>query len=143
MKFQPKTEQEVGRLFEKGEYPFIVSKAVERQSKNGKPMIELDLWLEHTSIAGKIGFAKCYLLTDEPNFEFLIRHFCYSVGCGDLYESGNIEPHQLEGKRGFAKIGIEIDKTGTYPDKNKVIDFIENNLCSNNCPDLNDDIPFA
>jgi len=143
MKFQPKSEEQVKRLFDKGDYPFTVTSANEKQSRTGNPMLELDLQLEHSTIKGKTGFVKAYLLTDNPNFEFLLRHFCYSIGVGADYERGDINPKALVGKKGVARVSIEIDESGKYPDKNKVVDFLGEPFASSTPKkDLDDDIPF-
>ncbi len=149
MKFTPKSEIEVARLFEKGEYKFKVIDAVEKTSQKGNAMIELNLEVYHNTIGGKTNRVRCFLMTSEPNFEFLIRHFCYSVGIGDVYESGNLLASTLPGKCGAVSLGIETDKDGKYPDKNRVLDFLvnpENIALPPSAPvkqqDLNDDIPF-
>ena len=157
MQFKPKSEEEVRRIFEKGEYQFKVTDAIERNSAKGNPMIELTLEIYHSTITGKTNIVKCFLMTSEPNFEFLIRHFCYSVGLIQSYESGNLIASTLIGKYGYALIGIETDKEGKYPDKNRVLDFIEKSptqigqnglktvsqsLPTDPSKTLNDDIPF-
>ena len=157
MQFKPKSEEEVKRIFSKGEYAFKVIDAIERDSSKGNPMIELNLEIYHSTITGKTNLVRCFLMTSEPNFEFLIRHFCYSIGMSESYESGNLIASTLVGKFGTALIGIEIDKEGKYPDKNRVLDFIEKSPTqigqsglkniSHSLPvqqksDLNDDIPF-
>lgn len=141
MKFTPRTEEEVKVLFEKGNYPFTVLSAIEKTSKNGNPMISLKLQIEHTTIPGKTGFAKCNLMTNNPNFEFLLRHFCYSIGMGAEYEKGELEPRNILGKRGIAKIGIETDGTGEFPDQNKAVDFVvSDNVVKHGSFD--DELPF-
>jgi hypothetical protein len=144
MKFTPRTEKEVSRIFEKGDYRFTVSSALEKVSKSsGNQMIHLKLVVYHSDIPGKTTIVDCYLLNDNPSFEYLIRHFCYSVGLGELYEQGNLLPEQCNGKEGIVRLAIEEDKTGKYPDKNKVTDFIAEKLTENSSEEkLNDDIPF-
>jgi hypothetical protein len=51
------------------------------------------------------------------------------------------------GQAGKCKGGIEKDKTGQYPDKNKIIDYLESDENhvkhqANKADDLNDEIPF-
>lgn len=143
MNFTPRSESEVSPLFEKGIYKFRVESAVERTSKNGNPMIELKLKLVHNMIQGKTILIYCYLLTDNPSFDFLLRHFCYSVGLGESYEKGVLEAAMCPGKVGTAKIGIDIDKEGKYQEKNKVLDFImpkEGEVLPQTIDD--DDVPF-
>jgi hypothetical protein len=157
MRFTPRTEKEVSNVFEKGKYKFSVISAKETVSKSQNEMLNLTLVIYHNSIPGKSSVVNCYLLTDNPSFEYMIRHFCYSVGLENQYESGVLIASDCIGKEGIVSIGIDVDKTGQYSDKNKVLDFIikENNevkpvvstfnnisinLPKNN--DINDEVPF-
>ena len=142
MKFTPRTEREVSRIFEKGDYKFNVLSAEEKKSKTGNEMIHLKLNVEHNEISGKNTIVDCYLLSGHPSFEHLIRHFCYSVGLENEYESGNILPEFCVDKFGIVRLSIEEDKTGKYPDKNRVIDFLVEKNTSKINTDLNDDVPF-
>lgn len=145
MRFSPKSESEVSKLFEKGNYQFEVIESIDARSKNGNEMIQLKLKIQHHTFIGKATIITCYLMADNPNFEFLLRHFCYSTGLENEYENGELSARSCLDKFGIAKIGIEEDKTGKYQPKNKVLDFIEKdinthpNLVSS---DLNDDIPW-
>lgn len=147
MRFTPKTENEVSRIFEKGDYRFKVIDAFEKNDKNGNPMLVIKLNVFHNNIPGKTNIVDCFL-TENPNFEFLIRHFAYSVGLDKSYEEGVLNPHECKDKSGIVKLGIQIDKEGKYPDKNIAIDFViatnqaPLNALNNNTSDLNDDIPF-
>lgn len=145
MQFKPKTEEEISRLFEKGRYPFKVIDAEEKKSKKGNDMIVLDVELRHNTIPGKTNRVKCYLI-----FDYLIRHFCYATGLVDEYNSGNLFASSIKGKEGIADVIVEVDKEGKYPDKNKIVDFIEksssqngsNLVNSSSQEDLDDDLPF-
>ena len=119
MRFTPKSEKEVSKMLEKGTYKFVINKAKEEQSKNGNPMMHLEL-----SVDDKGVLVHDYLLTENPAFEFKLRHACYSVGLGIQYESGEITESMLEGKKGFCMINIQKDKTGQYPDKNIISDYV-------------------
>ncbi len=142
MKFTPRTEREVSRIFEKGDYRFIVISAEEKTSKTGNQMIHLKLSVLHNEIVGKTNIVDCYLLSDHPSFEHLIRHFCYSVGLENEYETGNILPEFCLDKKGIVRLSVEEDKTGKYPDKNKVVDFLVEKNTEKSTIDLNDDVPF-
>jgi hypothetical protein len=124
MRFTPRSEVEVSKLFQKGVYKFKVESAEEGNSKSGNPRLHLKLKFMHGEIVGKTNLVDCYLLTDNPNFEFLLRHFCLGVGLEDAYNKGELEPKMCVGKQGWARLGVEVDKEGTYPDKNRVLDFI-------------------
>lgn len=150
MKFTPRSESEVSKIFEKGNYKFEVIDANEKTSKNGNEMIHLKLSLYHNSIPGKSTMVDTYLLSDNPNFEYLIRHFCVAVGLEDKYNLGTLEAPDCLGCKGIAKVTVEEDKTGNYPPKNRVVDFIEESSASHglhinnntNSDGLNDDLPF-
>lgn len=144
MKFTPKTETEVSKIFENGIYEFVVESAQEKESKSGNNMIHLKIKILHDKYIGKTNFVDCYLLTENPNFEFILRHFCYSIGLGEAYEKGEITDRMCVDKSGLAKVVIEKDKDGQYPDKNKIVDFIvdKNRDVLKTKDDLNDDIPF-
>ena len=160
MRGTPRSESEVSRLFEKGDYKFDIISASESVSKGAKtlgtPMFELKLLVHHNKVAGKTTTVFCYILNN-PAFEFLIRHLYSSVGMMSDYDSGNWVASKLEGKSGFASLGVEIDKSGAYPDKNRILDFLDgvvgggyvenvNAVLTKNINDsstkLNDDIPF-
>jgi hypothetical protein len=154
MRFIPKTEEEVKRTFEKGDYRFKVIYAEEKNAKNGSPMIHIKMNVFHNVIPGKTTIVDSYL-TSNPNFEFLIRHFAYSIGLGECYESGALEAHHCQDREGIVRLGIETDTSGKYPDKNRVFDFIvdknretvfpvnqSSHLPANGKEELNDGIPF-
>lgn len=144
MRFTPKSEAEVSKIFENGIYEFVVESANEKNSKNGNPMIHLKVKIMHDKYVGKTNIVDCFLLTDNPNFEFILRHFCFSIGLGDSYEKGEITEQMCIGKEGYAKVVIEKDKEGKYPDKNKIVDFIVSKNKDEFKIDssLNDDLPF-
>lgn len=147
MRFTPKSEKEVSRLFEKGDYEFKVIDASEKNDKKGRPMLVLKLNVLHKEIPGKTNIVDCFL-TSDPNFEFLIRHFAYSVGLEKSYEDGVLNSYECKDKSGIVRLGIKIDKEGQYPDKNIALDFLmSNSMASSNILNkeektLNDDFPF-
>ena len=59
-----------------GKYPFTVSGAIEKQSKNGNDMIELTLEV----IAGERAVDVYEYLVSTPNAVFKIEQFCKAVG---------------------------------------------------------------
>lgn len=144
MRFTPKSEAEVSKIFENGIYQFVVESANEKNSKNGNPMIHLKVKIMHDKYLGKTNIVDCFLLTDNANFEYILRHFCFSIGLGDAYEKGEITEQMCIGKEGYAKVVIEKDKEGKYPDKNKIVDFIisKNKDEFKIDSSLNDDLPF-
>lgn len=140
--FPPKTEEEVKKVFDKGDYRFTVDEAEVKNDKNGSPMMHIKIQVFHNNIPGKTNLVDVWL-TNNPNFEFLIRHFAYSIGLGECYESGSLEPQQCKGKKGIVRLGISVDEDKKYPDKNKAIDFLVDQNKEMPLPaDLNDDLPF-
>lgn len=121
MKFTPKSEKELkeANLIEPGIYDFEVMTAINKKSKSGDDMIELRL-----KVWDKDG-------KERTIFDFLtekmlhkVKHFSDVAKLSDKYESGNLDAFDCIGKSGKAKIGIQKDKTGEYPDKNTVKDYV-------------------
>lgn len=125
MQITPKTEKELAAntLLPEGEYPFTVIDSNEVASKSAKN-------------AGRLMFAiKLNVHADFDKHvydyfadwfaEYKLRHFAYSIGLGDAYESGNLDARDgaLKGRQGFVRIKIEEDKTGIYGPKNVVKDY--------------------
>lgn len=122
MKFTPKSEKEIAEmnLLSKGEYSFQVASCEETVSKKGAPMLVLTLYLYDHALQ-PCGRVRDYLLEAMPH---KLRHAAYACGLGEKYESGNLDASDFNGRNGSAKIGIEQDKTGQYPDKNVVLDYV-------------------
>ena len=122
MEFKPRTERELAemKLWKKGVYDFEIIDACEKASKtSGNQMIELKV-----KIVGADGAARVitdYLL--EKRGEKL-RHAAEACGLLDKYQSGSLSNSDFQHKRGKLKLGIEKDKTHTWPDKNIVLDYL-------------------
>lgn len=140
--FKPKTDDEIQRemLIPEGEYNFEVSKAIEKISKAGNPMIELTIKIwDHE---GKEKTIYDYLMTGKPAYLYKIKHFCYSIGKGDLYENGKISDVELMGGSGKLILVIR-DSKDNYPPRNAVKDYIVNeNKTNENEDKFDDDLPF-
>lgn len=121
MKFPPKTREEAltVKLLEKGNYPFIVLKAENKISQSNNPMIQLllKIWDEK----GREHLVYDLLM---ESLEFKLRHFCYAIGHGEMSENGEIDCELIKGKQGECKIYIQEDKSGKYPPKNAVADYL-------------------
>jgi len=119
MQFQPKTEDEIARerLREEGKYPFTVTSAVDKVSKNNNPMIVVELDVFDTN-------GNAFSITDYimASMAFKLRHFAFCVGLGADYEAGILHPESMAGKSGTLKLGIQAGKDG-YPPKNVVKDY--------------------
>jgi hypothetical protein len=143
--FTARTEEEINaiNLLEPGECDFEVAKAVSKKSKaSGNPMIELTLkvW----DIKGKEKTIFDYLI-NIPSMEYKIKHFCDSVGLDEDYQAGSLSAVKCEGKFGKLKLTIAKDKSGQYPDKNAVQDYVKSVSKKTNGteqPPFDDDIPF-
>ena len=122
MKFAPKTEKEVAEegLLPKGEYSFEVMSAEDKVSKaSGNEMIALKLHVFDDQGEPRIIFD--YLLESMAR---KLRHAAEACGLLTEYESGGLDALDFVGKTGLVKIGIQQDKTGQYPDKNTVTDYV-------------------
>lgn len=108
-------------LLSDGEYAFIVEKAEARTSSKGNSMLVLTLLV-------KDGFGASASVTDylvnTPAAQFKIKLFCDSIGLS--YAKGAIREHELIGKKGDFKVGIEdyVDKNCNMKKKNVVVEYI-------------------
>lgn len=122
MKFQPKTEKEIA---EEGLIPagticdFEVIEAEEKTSKAGNPMIALQLKVWRPN--GSTSLIRDWLLLDQM---WKLHAFCGSVGKLAEYDAGEIDPFELKGCTGRAKIGIK-PATEQYPAGNSVQGYIK------------------
>lgn len=120
MRFKPLSEEEVARagLLEKGTYPFEVRQAVQKKSKAGNDMIELVLCVWDKN--GREYLVYDYLMESS---EYKLRHFCYTTGLQEKYDSGELRDTDCL-KSGYCKVMIREDKSGLYPPRNSVADYI-------------------
>lgn len=130
MKFQPKDEQTLER--EKAElaskrlmkYGTIcdceVVDAENKVSSKHNEMIKLVLRVFTPDAEEKI--FDDYLLA---SMEYKLRHAADTFGLLDKYEAGILMASDFFNKTGKCKMGIEKDKTGQYPDKNKIVDYVK------------------
>jgi len=145
MKFTPKTEKELTEenLFPKGVYPFEIIKSEDKTSSKGNEMIVLNLRVFHGE---RSMFCNDYLL---EAFGFKLRHAAVTLGLSATYDDGVISAADFTGKSGWAKVGIEEDKSGKYPDKNSILDYVGNpskdpssQVSVQKAGEDDDDIPF-
>lgn len=119
MKFTPKTEEQVksGRMLTPGECDFEVRDAKDEISKKGNAMIHLvlDVW----DSEGEQAIVHDYLIEAMPH---KVRHFCYGVGLGHAYESGDLSAGICIGKGGRCKLTIKEDQQ--YGPKNNIADYV-------------------
>ena len=121
MRFEPKTEKQLAEenLLPKGTYPFEVMKATAKQSKKGNDMIELELRIFAQD--GKERGLRDWLM---PAMGFKLFHFCAYAGLSQQYDAGTLTSHDCEGKTGFLELTIQEDKTGEFPPRNSVKDYV-------------------
>lgn len=143
MKFEPKTEREIleAMLAEPGVYDFSVLEAVDHVSSQGNLSIKLKVQV----YVGE-GVRHLYdYLSGGSNFGARkLRHFCSAVGILDRYEAGEISPTDCIGRHGRCEVRIKKDKTGEYPDRNEIADYIESQSVIKPAPVKfeNDELPF-
>lgn len=121
MKFSPKTEKEVAEagLFAPGTYGFQVVKSEDKLSKNGNEMIQL--YLRVFNSEGGFVMVTDYLM---EALAYKLRHCAAACGLIEKYEAGELAAADFEDATGHLKLKIEKDKTGQYPDKNAVQDYV-------------------
>lgn len=125
MRFKPKSEKEIQEerfpVLKPGKYHFEVMAASEEVSKKGNQMIVLKLKILDDSL-NVLTFLKDYLM---ETMSYKLRHAAYSCDLGSQYDAGELHADQFIGKSGMLDLGIQKDKTGQYPDKNNVNDYVK------------------
>jgi len=121
MRLNPKTEKELAEagLLPKGEYDFEIVKSEEAVSKAGNEMIALTLKVYDQNGASTL--VNDYLMDKLP---LKLRHAAEACGLLEDYERGQLHADDMVGKPGRVKLIVQADKTGQYPDRNSVQDYI-------------------
>jgi hypothetical protein len=157
MQFQPKSEEQLAK--EKAEqdekrlmkYGTVcdceVVNAEDKTSNAGNPMIKLGLRVWNPD--GEEKFYDDYILAE---FEFKLRHAADTFGLIEKYNTGNLSAVDFQGRTGKCKMGIKRDKTGQYPDKNVIADYVKRDASATvevsapaktvSAQQLDDEIPF-
>lgn len=122
MRFQPKTEKQIAEenLRPAGIYSFEIADAKDKVSKTGNDMIELGIRLFDNE-GNPCGYITDYLL---EKLAYKLRHASVACGLLDKYELGTLTADNFTGKMGELKLIIQKDKSGQYPDKNSVADYV-------------------
>lgn len=122
MKFQPKTERELveENLLPKGVYDCEIARALDKVSKNSNEMIELSLQI--FTDEGRTFFVTDYLL---ESMGLKLYRAAEAFGLLDKYDAGMLIADDFIGRTGKCKVGIQSDKSGRYPDKNVIIDYLK------------------
>lgn len=128
MRFTPQTEEELEHemLIPAGEYDFTVADAVEKTSKSGNPMIELNLIV---FVDGHQQYVRDWLLTSLVMQKYKVRHFCASTGLLEKYDTGELNARDCISRSGQLKLGIQEGK-GNYGPQNSVKDYIADSVQS-------------
>ena len=141
MKFKPKTEKELAEanLWPNGPYAFEILEAEEKTDKNDNPMFALKVKIFKDSGASQNVFD----YVSPTWMEFKLRHLAEACNLLAEYEQGEMEAYQLVGKTGMCKVNVSKDKTGQYPDKNGIADYLADNGPSDAVKaHMDDSIPF-
>lgn len=145
MKFQPKTEKQIIEegLLPAGVYGFEVYEATDKTSKTGNDMIELKLRLFDDE-GNSRGMVTDYLL---EKLAYKLRHAAVACDLESNYENGDLAAIDFSGKIGEVKIRVQEDKTGQYPAKNVVADYVVKKDVANDGPPAghpaaDPDVPF-
>ena len=145
MNFTPKTEKEIeeANLLPPGTYDFEIVDALDKTSKAGNEMIELNLRVFDSE--GSSRYVRDWLMESIPA---KLRHVAYACGLGDKYEAGSLVAQDFLDRTGQVKLVVKKDKTGQYSDQNSVRDYLiaagsASPQVKPQVPDLEeDDIPF-
>lgn len=121
MRVTPRTEKEIAEmnLWPAGVYSFQIATATDEVSKSGNEMIKLALNVYSAEGTCKVIYD--YLLDAIPH---KLRHLCEACGLLDKYEQSTIYAQDFVDKTGDLKLVIQKDKTGQYPDKNAIADYV-------------------
>jgi hypothetical protein len=156
---EPKSAEEIKAesnfpIWAPGIVDFEIRAAEETISKNGNDMIKLTVDVYNSE--GKKQTIFDYLL---ESMAYKLRHCADACGLTAQYESGSLDAIEFEGKSGKCKINIQKDKSGQYPDKNGIADYLVDDApkpALRSAPrapvgagagswmaDMDDDIPFS
>ena len=119
-----------------GEYSFEVVEAVEKQSKAGNDMIEVNLRFIDGFTAVNV---KDWLVS---KVSWKVEQFMLGIGMKDVFESGEVSPDMLIGRGGVAELGIREHEGKFYNEVGKYIDPAEGNGTFTKEDDVAED-PFA
>lgn len=122
MRTTPKSEKEIAEenLWPVGIYDFEVQDAEDTISKtSGAEMIKLKVKIFNEAGESQILFD--YLLDAMAG---KLRHAAAAFGALAGYESGSFDAFDCVGKVGKCKVSVQKDKSGQFPDKNGIADYI-------------------
>ncbi len=144
MRFKALTNEQLNEkrgMLAEGDGDFEVGAAEETTSKRGNHMLKLSLRVWDKN--GKEGFIFDYITDD---FEWKIKHLLESIGEGHKYQTEEVVPSDLIGKRGKCKIAIQKDKG--FGEQPKIKDYVPKSEdkveleTKKELPNFEDDTPF-
>lgn len=118
VKITPKTDSQIAEenLWPAGDYDFEVTKAVEKVSKSGNPMIQVDLMCYNGE---KRRAVTDYIM---EKMAFKLKHFLYGIGMTAAYEAGEFSAEQFQGRAG--KVTLRQEQQEGYLPKMVVKDYV-------------------
>lgn len=119
MRVTPKTDEELSNVWNGGWYPATIENAVEGLSSKNAAMLTLTV-KAYDNENGRSKELKDYIV---DAVAYKVKHACEACGLLGDYERGHVDPQKMVSVNLEVKLGIEQDKTGQYPDKNKIIDY--------------------
>ena len=122
MKINPVSEEQAAGVLPKGEYDALVVNAVEKTSKSGNPMIELDI----TVYGEREQTVRDWLLSVDTG-AWKLQSFCKSAGLWDTYQAGDISDASCKDRNVRVKVDIQ-PSDGKYPPRNKIVDYLPREL---------------
>lgn len=140
MKFKPKTEKELAEanLWPVGEYSFEILEAEEATDSSDRDMLKLKVKVFKDNGASQ----NIFDYVSGEWMEFKLRHLAEVCGQLTEYETGELEAYNFVGKTGMCKVGISKDKSGQYPDRNDIKDYIVTGKAAAKPAVDDDQIPF-
>lgn len=146
MKFQPKSEKELAEanLWPKGDYSFEILESEDATDKNGNDMLKLKVKVFKDNGASQ----NIFDYVSGTWMEYKLRHLAEAAGKLVDYEGGELNAYDLVGKTGWCKVGVSVDKSGQYPDKNGINDYYPDGKPTGDktskkpAVDEDDEIPF-
>ena len=151
MRFTPRSEDEIAsaNLWPAGEYDFEIHNAEDTESKAGNDMTKLTVHVHDSEGQYKTVFD---YLVDTEGGAYKIRHFAEATGLLPQYERGELMADEMIGRTGRCKLNVQKDKTGQYPDKNGIADYLKSKTPSAApkpaarvkvaAGDIDDEVPF-
>jgi hypothetical protein len=134
--------KEYAEIYKPGEYPAQVVHSYDAIAKtSGKPMFVATLIIHFSE-----GKTKEKIMYFPQSFPKKISDLCKAIGQPDLYKTGNIEPHMVNGQWLTVKMGNVLNTKDQkfYLDVVELLPQQENsNVGINIEPPFNDDIPFG